>query len=338
MRGDRRIALLLPSKGPHAETAKTVRDGFLAAYYKKRQATDPSVKIYDTGDGEQVRDAYQKALNENATFIVGPLTKPEVQSLAGMKLDIPVLALNTITKSSSTPSKLYQFGLMPEDEVIAVAEQALRQNKKRALILAPHTEWGQRLTDAFKYYWKAHGGQVVDTVYYKSSQDIEVKIKLLLQAKDSERRQDADMIFLAATADAARQIKPLFNFYFAENLPVYATSSVYSGTPSAQRDQDLNGIHFCDMPWVFQHFSTPQESTNSLEKLWPSSSRSSRFFALGMDAYLLSSQLGGPQGIPPYGISGYTGDLSVNSYHRIQRGLTCAKFEQGIPVPDERPN
>ncbi len=143
------------------------------------------------------------------------------------------------------------------------------------------------------------------------------------------------MIFIAASHELALQIKPLLNLYNAETLPVYATSSVYSGTPSPHKDQDLNGIYFCDMPLVLQQSSEMQEAHRVLQELCADSvSTSPRFFALGMDAYQLATQLGNPERFSARNTSGFTGQLQINNYQRIQRGLVCARFEQGVPVPD----
>jgi len=334
--GNPHIALLLPTKGPHAKAAKIVRDGFLAAYYqtKQNQPSGTEVKMYDTSS-QSIEAAYQKALSEQASLIVGPLTKPEVQAIAKLQLEVPVLALNTISEDNTFPRNLYQFGLMPEDEVIAAAEHALRQGHRRALILAPHSEWGLRLADTFKHFWASHHATVVDIKFFKTPSELESKIRDLLQVQGTTRRTDADMIFIAPSHELALQVKPLLNFYYAETLPVYATSAIYSGTPSPHQDQDLNGIHFCDMPWVLAQSSEMREAHSALQALWPNSVKSSpRFFALGMDAYQLAIQLGHPERFSPRSIPGFTGELQINNYQRIQRGLVCARFEQGVPVPD----
>jgi len=331
------IALLLPTKGPHAKAAKIVRDGFLAAYYRAKQnqlSPDAEVKMIDTSS-QSLEAAYQKALSEHANIIVGPLTKSEVQAISKLQLEIPVLALNTISENNTFPKNLYQFGLMPEDDVVAVAEHALRQGHQRTLILAPHSEWGLRLADTFKQVWVSHHATVVDIKLFKSPAELESKIRDLLQVQGTARRTDADMIFIAASPELALQIKPLLNFYYAEALPVYATSSIYSGTPSPHKDQDLNGIHFCDMPWVLAQSSEMQEAHSTLQELWPNSVNASpRFFALGMDAYQLAIQLGNPERFSARSTPGFTGELQINNTQRIQRGLVCARFEQGIPVPD----
>ena len=57
-------------------------------------------------------------------------------------------------------------------------------------------------------------------------------------------------MFLAATPQQARQIKPTLAFQYAGDLPVYATSHLYTGTNNPTQDQDLNGIRFCETPWL----------------------------------------------------------------------------------------
>src|SRR5205823_5983563 len=79
-----------------------------------------------------------------------------------------------------------------------------------------------------------------------------------------KRRQDADMIFMIAPPEYARQIKPLLNYYYAGNLPIYATSHVYQGIPNAALDNDLNGIQFCDMPWTINQGLLVPGSLNGL--------------------------------------------------------------------------
>ena len=331
-----RIALLLPSKGPHAALAKIIQDGFLAGYYLRKdpKATHASstLKVYDTGSGDKLQHAYEQALAEEADIIVGPLTKAEVQSIASMSLKVPVLALNTVTTRHTPPAKFYQFGLIPENEAMAVSKHAYGQGHRHALVFYANSEWGQRLARAFKEDWKKHGAELVASQSFDSTKDLEAKLKSLMKMKDNLRRTDADMIFIAANVEQARQLKPLLNFYDAETLPVYGTSSVYSGMNDPEQDQALNGVHFCDMPWVLQHSHQLQEAQQSIEKVWMQSANDSpRFFALGLDSYKLSKLLlAGPW--PQHGFTGFTGDLTLNADRHIQRGLICATFKKGIPV------
>ena len=79
-------------------------------------ATRPRLKIYDVA-AESVSDAYTRAITEGAGFVVGPLTKEDVAALLPVSAGrSPVLALNFLGESTSTPRNFYQFALSPEDE------------------------------------------------------------------------------------------------------------------------------------------------------------------------------------------------------------------------------
>lgn len=331
--GGRKIGLLLPNHGPHAQSAKTIRDGFLAAYYTNLQAhpQDQALKFYDTSNLEA---AYRQAIEENVSLIVGPLTKQEVENLIKLKLDIPVLALNTIP-SSHPPAQLYQFGLIPENEVAAIVEHAQQQGHRRALILTPKSEWGHRMAEAFERAWQYVGGTPVETVMFSPEDPLPDTIQDALQVQNKSRRYDIDVILLAASPAAARQIKPLLDYYSGENmLPVYATASVFEGNPNI-RETDLEGIHICDMPWVLGFYPSILEARETAAQLWPVSFKHSpRYFAFGMDAFLIASQLLNTQTLPSSGIQGMTGELKLDRRRHIQRHLICAKFKSGILVPD----
>ncbi len=334
----KRIALLLPLQGSFSDSAKTIRDGFLAAYYKNLQnkSLDPTIQVYDTGDGSAVLEAYQKAIAEQSDIIVGPLTKSEVEIIASINLDIPVLALNTMSEQRSLPGQLYQFGLLPEDEVFAAVRHARNKGYQRAVIMVPKGEWGQRMTKAFTHYWEKQGGTLIGLQSFIPGHNLDASVRKLLSTEGNSenpgnQRRDIDMIFMPTTPDNARQIKPLLDQYHADNIPVYSTSTVYSGTPTASKDQNLNGIIFCDMPWILQADQF-QEAKRTAAKSWSSSySYSPRYFALGMDAYQLASELSHSRALKT--VTGVTGTLILNRQQHVKRQLVCAKFVQGVPVP-----
>jgi len=138
------------------------------------------------------------------------------------------------------------------------------------------------------------------------------------------RRRDFDVIFMVAYPSKARQIMPLLKYYYAGDVPVYATSMVYAGNTDAMKDRDLNGIIFSDMPWVFTHSMS--------NKNWPEPLNSyNRLYALGMDSYALSTQLNQLLLFPSMGVSDKTGVLSLNSSQQIARTLAFGQFKNGLP-------
>ncbi|MBA2652934.1 MAG: penicillin-binding protein activator [Tatlockia sp.] len=333
----RQVALILPLSGPLAGPGGAIRDGFMAA-----AADSPAkVQFYDSAK-TPVADLYQKALSEGADYVVGPLSKSDVATVAAMEHPVPTLLLNDVD-ATSMPNA-YHFGLSPSNEARQVAEKAGKKGYKRALIIAPEGPWGEEIVTAFNSQWQDNGGIIVDKLAYGAKADLNTAIRDLLHVSESEgrekqvkellgrniqtvpnRRQDFDMIFLLAYPTKARQIMPLLKYYFAGNVPVYATSTVYGGSPEIMKDKDLDGIMFSDMPWVFSH--------QMGSKHWPEQLNSyNRLYALGMDSFALSTQLNQLLLFPSMGIDDNSGVLYLNRTQQIARIPAWGKFKGGVAV------
>ena len=292
---------------------------------------------------------YQKIVADNTDFIVGPLIKENIEAINALpKLDIPVLALNTVA-AKKTPEHLFQFGLPPETEAKAIVTKAWQDGHRKSIIIVPDNVWGTRMQEAFQENWKKIGGHIIDIEKIPANSDLSKRIQKLLAINASKdrvrkmrrlgikssftprRRQDIDMIFIATNPKLARQIKPLLNFHYASNIPVYASSSIYEGKKAQTRNQDLNGIQFCDMPWILDKSITSRNTYRQMAKLWPSQfEQYSRLYALGVDAYKISLQVNHLLLFPDFGISGMTGMLQLDSNKKIKRKLMWARFKNGI--------
>lgn len=272
----------------------------------------------------------------------GLLSKTEVALVAAMEHPVPTLLLNDMETNLDTNA--YRFGLSPSNEAKQVAIEANKHGHKRALIIYPAGSWGDEITNAFTLQWRNMGGTIADKFSYANNSDLNASIQGVLQITESQsrekqikqllgqkiqvtpsRRQDFDMIFLLAYPSKARQIMPLLKYYFAGNVPVYATSTVYSGSTNAMKDKDLDGIIFCDMPWVFNH---QMGSRN-----WPEQLNSyNRLYALGMDSFALASQLNQLLLFPAMGIHDKSGVLYLNRSQQVARVPTWGQFKGGVAV------
>lgn len=350
----RQIALLLPLSGAHADAAKAIREGFLASYYNaKRNGVKPSVRIYDTTKDKDIQRLYDQAVADGADFVVGPLAKEDVLRLSMLsehQLKAPVLALNHHPAIQASSKSFTQFTLAPESEVEQIADKAWQKGYRNASIVVPDNAWGQRAATAFTSRWQQFGGRVLQTVQTNPAQDQAAAVRRLLGIDQSQnradhikglltekvdfqprRRKDVDVIVMAAPPEQARQLKPLFDFYYAEDVPVYATSSIYSGSVNPKKENDLNGVVFCDMPWLL----TQKQGANLRQLLSQSGSEQSdqynRLFAMGADAYQLTSHMKALQYQPGASYPGATGTLSLGNNNIIQRKLAWAKISNGLP-------
>jgi uncharacterized protein len=350
-----RVALLLPLTGKHGGPANAIRDGFLAGYYqgKNKPTLQPEIKVYDTTSRDPAQ-VYQQAVMDGADFVVGPLAKEDVLSISKLsesQLRVPVLALNHNDQIGLVSSKFYQFSLSPENEAEAVADKAFADGHRRAGIVIPNNAWGRRIAQSFKSYWQRKGGQVQRIIEVDPTRDQSAPIRTLLNIDESKERanaanktigvkaefqpyrdHDIDFIVLAAPPEQARQLRPLFEFYYAGDLPVYATSSIYSGSPNPTKDRDMNGIIFCDMPWILDQQHPSQSARNQIQSNLPDSGgQYHRLYAMGVDAFVLTSQLSRLAQYPNMGLPAATGTLYLGPKHQIERRLQWAKIKNGVP-------
>jgi outer membrane PBP1 activator LpoA protein len=351
----------------------------------------PLISIYDATPAG-IWSAYQTAVGAGADFIVGPLDRDSVTVLARAEnLPAPTLALNYAeipptpevggtgaqapAESGSTlavsmppiavgataraagqvtgsAGGLYQFALSPEDEASHLAEKAWMDGKTQAAVIAPDTEWGVRVTEAFTATWEKLGGVVVEQqAYGPTDQDIALAVERLLDVDESEqrarrlrsqlgrdlkyeprRRQDVDFIFMAAFARQARQLRPQIKFNRASDVPVYATSHIYGGMPRPEQDRDVDGVVFEDMPWILSPESADPVLHQAVQENWTERAETyGRLYAFGVDAYRVIPHLPRLRQYPFMSFEGVTGRIALDPGNRVKRSLVWAQFRNGRP-------
>jgi hypothetical protein len=337
------IALLLPLQGDIGTYGRAIRDGILATHYAMHGSAD--IKIFDTSS-KDIELILAQAQAAGAQLVIGPLSRENVTTLArNPALPLPVLALNR-SLEGLTSDNLYQFGLAPEDEINQIADQVYNDGLRNALVIYPEDDWGNRNFAAFEERWETLGGQIVDSAQYANQRDYSDLIKTLLTVDQSERRaadvrriigerfeftprrrMDIDFVFLLASPTQARGINPTLAFYYAEDIPVYATSHVYEISDSRIESIDLNGIRFCDIPWKLTQDSAIQ---HQIQANWPASrAQLAPFYALGVDAYQIHPKLQYLKALQFDKTYGVTGILQITPDNLITRSLMWAQFING---------
>ena len=309
----------------------------------------PNLKFVDTKDGDVVA-LYQQLVSDGAKDVLGPLMKEDVARLAtGGELSVPVLALNQ--NNDVSHDNLYQFGLTPEQEVEQSAGSAWFDGHQNALVLAPASAYGQRLISHFSTYWKSLGGRIIAIKTYRpGGDDFTSSVRDLLAASPGALAPEdgsapaaapaggpagADFVFLLGDARDARLLRPQLETQQALPLPVYALSQVFGGRPdTVPLDQDLNGVIFCDIPWMLNPNDSGPLSRNGLQAVVERTPENyTRLIPMGIDAYNLVAQLPLMKSGSQSRYAGASGQLDVQAGNRIQRQLSCAQFESGVPQP-----
>ncbi|WP_417446910.1 penicillin-binding protein activator [Kangiella sp.] len=347
-----KIGLFLPTSGRLASVGNVILDGFMTSFYDTQMmgSEKPEVVVYDTAN-EPIDLLYQQALADGVEFVIGPLLKNKADDIAQyQKLPIPTLVLNRLDKAY-TPSGMFQFGLPVEDEAEQIAEYAINKGQTRAFIINADKSVGPRAVETFSDTFQRLGGDVVRTADLSRTPDPKVAVMQMLGADQAEKRKrelqnllnlpiessaqistTADFIFMIASAKDARIIKPYLNYYYAYNLPVYATSSLYDGGKA--RENDLNGIQFTDAPWMIPQTKEQASNKQKIVRMFPNADGTlGRFFALGYDSFLLIPEIPQLSALSDYSVQGLSGELTLDYYGRIVRQLAWAQYRNGHWVP-----
>jgi len=345
------IALLLPQTGNLANSANHIRDGFMAAIYQISPTERPDIRFYDSSATDDISSLYQTAVDQGASFVIGPLHRDLVEALAQREyFPIPVMSINRLSDDLLLPDNFYQFGLPVEDEARQAAIKAWNDGFSKALVLVPLGTMGERTQIAFSEQFEQLGGEIQKVITFGEGEDYSRSVQEMLGVDKSlerytslqqvlgvtieheaRRRQDTDMVFFKASVKQARRIKPFIDFYYAHDLPLYSTSSIYAGKEDPLLDKDLDNVQFCDIPWLLSRDDDVTVKKNQIARLLPTATHSSsaRLFALGYDLYTLIPDLNKLRNFPQFYKEGLSGLLTVDQLGHVQRRLTWAKFVNG---------
>src|SRR5690606_12209138 len=211
----------------------------------------------------------------------------------------------------------------------------------RAALIGAQTDWAERASRAFRAQFESRGGSIVGESRLPESA-FNYKSEILQAAsaiadtstgEGSARIAPADAgIFISMRPQQARLLVPQLKLA-GINAPVFATSHVNAGELNAALDRDLNGVEFCDATWLFSPVAGRPDRNAMVRELGSANGVGGRLFALGMDAYALLPYLDWLLAHPETYLDGATGQLAADSFGRIHRVLTWARFVDGIAQP-----
>jgi outer membrane PBP1 activator LpoA protein len=350
-----RIAFLLPLTSAYEPAASAIRDGFEAMNNEQLANHRYQLRLYDYGrDANAAMLYYNQAVNDGAEVIVGPLGRQSINSLlTSAEIKVPTILLSPAEEQSDAPQNLFQFSLSQELEAQQAAQRAWIDGYRRGVILYPQTDIGQRMAAAFTDRFNQLGGKIVNTENYAAMEtDISPSVRRMLGVDSSEqriaemkrllgrkitaearRRQDIDFIFLPATNRKARLIKPLLDFFYAFDLPIYSTSRIFSGKVDPVNDRDLDRIRFPDMPWMIATNIELESLRTFLQGGWPNRETSyNRLYGLGMDIFSILPLIERMRENPMLHFQGMSGNLSIDENGIIHREMLWASFRKGSPA------
>ena len=346
-----RVAVLLPGSGRLQAAGDAIRDGLLSAYVEDPGGAE--LLFFPTGDDPQSAiAAYFSALDAGVDQVIGPLRKESIETMLNLPgLRTPMLALNDIPgdflPQAGLEGQIRGISLSQEQEVVAATQHAVESGYQRALVLAPETEWGERMALAFEAEFLQEDREIVASMrYLESENDHSAMLQRALKIDESKqrkrelertlqtqiefepiRRDDVDVIFMAANTAQARQIRPQLRFHDAGDIPVYAPGRVFSGQPDRAGNQDLNGIRFPITPWQLEH--DKQGSLPELASIRGGSM--APLYALGRDAWNILRWRSLMAADPEFWFTGDSGDYRTLGRSTLTREPAMAVFRGGLP-------
>ncbi|HWU74957.1 MAG TPA: penicillin-binding protein activator [Rhodanobacter sp.] len=348
------VALLLPADGDYAAASMPIRQGFFAAYFDaaSNHAPRPSIHVYDSkGTTDGAVQAYQQAVRDGAQLVVGPLTRGEVAAVFDQgQLPVPVLALNHPDTRQLPAGNTSEFGLLPETEGAQAADHMIERGLRHAYVVISGDDFARRAAGAFKAEMISRGGDVVGstelpasgTSYADNIRGMHFPPAPATPATTvatpsstgtpAESVSEGSGIFISMRPMQARLLLPQLRIARVD-LPIFATSHVYGGTDDAANNRDLDGLEFCDAPWLFNAQPGLPDRGTIAAMLPAARDGSARLFAFGMDAWNLVPYLDWLRAHPGSYVPGASGQLAADRFGRVRRVLIWAQFQNGIARP-----
>jgi len=269
-----KVAVFLPLTGNYRLISQQIRNGILKN--KMKNHPNISIKFYDTSDPSQINEVYKKATSEGADFIIGPLKKETIQSLATSEPDIKldrIVALNS--------GILSNFSYNSSTEGMLIVNKFKEKQYKNIAILTSDKNSDTQLSNEVSGTWQQTLGHNVTVKDYsnKKTNYRESLARLINEKESSQRknnirwllkrkihftprvRQDLDAVLLLGDSKHIAVFQPQFKF-FNLKIPIYGSSKL---TPTkmtrTKPNEDLKGIRFPTYPAAIK----PSNLTSKLE-------------------------------------------------------------------------
>jgi outer membrane PBP1 activator LpoA protein len=214
---------------------------------------------------------------------------------------------------------MHAISLGTEQEARQVALLATNDGWLSAIVIASPSPLATRTAEAFEREWARAAGEARRVIFPGGPEDAP-------SIKERIAALKADMVFLALDQATTRAVRP----YISGALPIYTTSLGVDPRADASVNVDLEGVRYVEMPWFVQ----PDHPAVMIYPAphGPIAVEHERLYALGIDAYRLSSMLLQADA-KEFTLDGVTGRIVLERDRHFSRTLVPAGFDAGRAVP-----
>ena len=362
-----RVGLLLPFTASSEAAQKISSAMFDAAQLAAFDAGDERFLLIpkDTkGSPEGAAAAARSALADGAEILLGPLFAESVEAAASVAraASTPMIAFSSDITAGG--DGVYLLSFPPEVEIQRVTDYAVTQNLTRFGVLAPQTEYGDRVSNAFAQEVFFRGGVIVHEERYHQDPDAMLEparrlAQYSVEVVPNELRHDYDPEAQAQPSDNGyvrgyqavlmpeqgtllRALAPLLPYYNVNINRVKLLGVSAWNNPRLTREPALRGGWFAGPdPTITKNFED--------RYLAAFGGKPPRLASLAYDATLLSARLAANSRrrgrrfdedliTDPNGYFGADGLFRLNPDGSVERGLAILEIQPGgIQIVDPAP-
>jgi ABC-type branched-subunit amino acid transport system substrate-binding protein len=158
-----KIGLLLPLSGPHADLGQGMLNAAEMALFETKAST-VTLLPQDTAPG--AHQAAQKALDEGAELLVGPVFAAEVEAVKPLLQAHHVNLLSFSTDQSVAGQNVFVLGFLPAQQIERVARFAKEKGISKIAALTPDDAYGHLVDQALKRLESRGDIQLVGISHY----------------------------------------------------------------------------------------------------------------------------------------------------------------------------
>jgi len=252
-----KVALLVPLSGPSATMGNSMVDAATMALYDY-YLTLPSEHIHsqvilmpkDCGDTPAAAAAAAKqAIEEGATFIVGPLFSQSVSAVAPIAAEKNISMLSFSNNRAVANHSVFVFGFLPEQQIIRVADYAFLHNYQRVALLAPNDAYGEKIQETLVNAYTQKGGSVAPAeLYAPSPANIDAAVGRLAAYNNANQERRFQAIFIA---DGGYQLKNIIASLKKTNIDLKKIKLLGTGLwddPAIANIPEMEGAWFSSSP------------------------------------------------------------------------------------------
>lgn len=246
------------------------------------------------------------------------------------------------------------FALSPEDEATQLAEKVFLTGALHPIVVAQETGASRRMAEEFLKTWQyltGQGSKPPSLATFANNAAMRESISSLLDVAQSDarineieymtseqvhsvprNRRDIDSIIVFASPEQTELLNPMIEASLSpfndKVVPVFASSRSFSLNFSNNSLRDLRNLTFTEMPWMLPS-NQWQAISDEVNTLWPEKNDTlRRLFALGFDAYKLTSVMNSLQTLPQLSMQGMTGKLSINNQGNVVRAMSLGHITE----------